>query len=40
VRRYEDAGATEVFLDPTFQFPHCSMADVLRQMEALAPTGA
>jgi probable F420-dependent oxidoreductase len=40
VRRYEDAGATEVFLDPTFQFPHCSMTDVLRQMEALAPTGA
>jgi alkanesulfonate monooxygenase SsuD/methylene tetrahydromethanopterin reductase-like flavin-dependent oxidoreductase (luciferase family) len=40
VRRYEDAGATEVFLDPTFQFPDCSITDVLRQMEALAPTGA
>ena len=37
VRRYEDAGVTEVFLDPTFQFPACSITDLMRQMEALAP---
>ena len=37
VRRYEDAGVTEVFLDPTFQLPACSITDLLRQMEALAP---
>jgi len=40
VRRYEDAGVSEVFLDPSFQFPECSITDVLRQMEALAPKGA
>jgi probable F420-dependent oxidoreductase len=40
VRRYEDAGVSEVFLDPSFQFPECSLTDVLRQMEALAPSGA
>jgi probable F420-dependent oxidoreductase len=40
VRRYEDAGVSEVFLDPSFQFPECSITDVLRQMEALAPHGA
>jgi probable F420-dependent oxidoreductase len=40
VRRYRDAGVTEVFLDPTFQFPECSITDVLHQMEALAPGGA
>jgi len=26
-----------VFLDPTFQLPACSITDLLRQMEALAP---
>jgi probable F420-dependent oxidoreductase len=40
VRRYEDAGVTEVFLDPTFELPACSLTDVLRQMEALAPSRA
>src|SRR5438128_1840892 len=40
VRRYEDAGVSEVFLDPSFQFPECSITDVLHQMEALAPEGA
>ena len=40
VRRYEDAGVTEVFLDPSFQFPGCSITDVMRQMEAFAPNGA
>jgi len=40
VRRYEDAGVSEVFLDPSFQLPECSFTDVLRQMEALAPSGA
>jgi probable F420-dependent oxidoreductase len=40
VRRYEDAGATEVFLDPTFQLPTCSLTDVFHQMEALAPCRA
>ncbi|HEX3176505.1 MAG TPA: LLM class F420-dependent oxidoreductase [Methylomirabilota bacterium] len=40
VKRYEDAGATEVFLDPTFQLSQCSVTDVFRQMEALAPRGA
>jgi hypothetical protein len=29
-----------VFLDPSFQFPDCSITDVLHQMEALAPRGA
>jgi len=37
VRRYEDAGVSELFLDPSFQFPECSISDVLHQMEALAP---
>ena len=40
VRRYEDAGVTEVFLDPSFQFPDCSITDVMHQMEALAPRRA
>jgi probable F420-dependent oxidoreductase len=40
VRRYEDAGVSEVFLDPSFQFPDCTLTDVLRQMEAFAPNGA
>jgi probable F420-dependent oxidoreductase len=39
VRRYEDAGVSEVFLDPSFQFPECSITEVMRQMEALAPKG-
>jgi len=39
VRRYEDAGVSEVFLDPSFQFPDCSIIDVMHQMEALAPKG-
>jgi len=39
-RRYEDAGVTEGFLDPSFQLPACSITDVMRQMEALAPNGA
>ena len=40
VRRYEDAGVSEVFLDPSFQFPDCSITDVMHQMEALAPRRA
>ena len=39
VRRYEDAGVSDVFLDPSFQFPDCSITDVMHQMEALAPKG-
>jgi probable F420-dependent oxidoreductase len=40
VRRYEDTGVTELFLDPTFQYPVHSVPDLLRQMEALAPPRA
>jgi probable F420-dependent oxidoreductase len=37
LRRYEDAGVTEVFLDPNFQPEPPTLDGVRRQMEALAP---
>jgi len=40
MRRYEDSGVTELFLDPTFQHPARTVTDLFRQMEALAPPRA
>jgi alkanesulfonate monooxygenase SsuD/methylene tetrahydromethanopterin reductase-like flavin-dependent oxidoreductase (luciferase family) len=37
IRRYADAGVTELFLDPNFQPGGADLASVLRQFEALAP---
>jgi probable F420-dependent oxidoreductase len=37
IRRYADAGVTELFLDPNFQPGGPELASVLHQMEALAP---
>jgi probable F420-dependent oxidoreductase len=39
VRRYADAGVTELFLDPNFQPGGAVLDRVLGQMEALAPKG-
>jgi probable F420-dependent oxidoreductase len=37
IRRYADAGVTELFLDPNFQPGGATLAGVLEQMETLAP---
>jgi probable F420-dependent oxidoreductase len=37
IRRYADAGVSELFLDPNFQPGGAELASVLRQLETLAP---
>jgi alkanesulfonate monooxygenase SsuD/methylene tetrahydromethanopterin reductase-like flavin-dependent oxidoreductase (luciferase family) len=37
IRRYAEAGVTELFLDPNFQPGGAELASVLRQLETLAP---
>jgi probable F420-dependent oxidoreductase len=37
IRRYAEAGVTELFLDPNFQPDGAELASVLRQLETLAP---
>jgi probable F420-dependent oxidoreductase len=37
IRRYADAGVSELFLDPNFQPGGAELRSVLRQLEALAP---
>jgi probable F420-dependent oxidoreductase len=37
IRRYADAGVSELFLDPNFQPGGADLQSVLRQLEALAP---
>ena len=37
IRRYVDAGVSELFLDPNFQPGGAELRSVLRQLDALAP---